>query len=283
MGLRMPVMLGLGIALALKLAGCDLIESFAAPKADLWPRWQAHDEAATRSIDHKPWDEFLGANLSTGNDGINRLAYGKVSEAYRKLLKTYIGSLTAVPISQYSRGEQRSYWVNLYNSLTVDLILSHYPVESIMDIDNSPGFFSYGPWGKKLTRVEGQMLSLNDIEHRILRPIWGDPRLHYVLNCAALGCPNLPGRPLTAANAEQALDEGARAFVNHPRGARMQDGKVVVSKIYNWFSEDFGEDSEAILHHIRKYAAPALFGELKGSTKIGAYEYDWGLNSATRP
>lgn len=282
MGYRMLVMLVLGIALALKMAGCNRIESYIAPKADLWPRWQAHDETASRTIDHKPWAEFLDANLTAGNDGINRLAYGQVSAAQRKLLKTYIGSLTALPISRYSRGEQRSYWVNLYNSLTVDLILSHYPVASIMDIDISPGFFSYGPWGKKLTSVEGEMLSLNDIEHRILRPIWRDPRLHYVLNCASLGCPNLPGRPLTAANAEQTLDEAARAFVNHPRGARKEDGKVVLSKIYNWFSEDFGKNDEAILGHIRKYAGPALSEGLKGSSKIGSYQYDWGLNGGPR-
>ena len=178
----------LGIALALQLTACTKIEAIAAPKAELWPRWEAHDAAAARTIDHKPWGRFLAVYLSMGNDGINRLDYGNVSKAHRQMLKQYIGQLSALPISQYSRAEQRAYWINIYNSLTVDLVLSHYPVKSITDIDISPGFFSFGPWDKKLVRVERQMLSLNDIEHRILRPIWRDPRLHYVLNCASLGC-----------------------------------------------------------------------------------------------
>ena len=277
----MRITLCLGIVLAFNLAGCNLIESLAAPKAKLWPRWQAHNEAAPETVDHRPWGRFLAAYLTIGDDGISRLAYGKVSKANRQMLKDYIGSLTALPISRYSRGEQQAYWVNLYNSLTVDLILSHYPVESSTDIDISPGFFSFGPWDKKLIQVEGQMLSLNDIEHRILRPIWRDPRLHYVLNCASLGCPNLPGQPLSAANSGQALDEAARTYVNHPRGARMEEGEVVVSKIYNWFSEDFGESEKSILSHIRKYAAPELINELKGRTEIDDYEYDWKLNDGT--
>ena len=104
-----------------------------------------------------------------------------------------------------SRDEQLAYWINLYNALTVKVILDHYPVKSILDIDISPGWFSIGPWGKKLVAVEGVEISLDDIEHRILRPIWRDPRIHYALNCAAVGCPNLLREAFTGATAEVLL------------------------------------------------------------------------------
>lgn len=270
------------MALISLMAACDRIEAFIAPNADLWPRWQAHDSASTRTIDHRAWGGFLDAHLSTGADGTTRIAYGRVGEADRNSLTAYIEGLAALPISTYGRKAQRAYWVNLYNAVTVNLILSRYPVESILDIKISPGLLGFGPWDKKLIEVEGEMLSLNDIEHRILRPIWRDPRLHYVLNCASIGCPNLPPRPLTAANGERLLREAARIYVNHPRGARVGEGKAVVSKIYNWFSTDFGEDDQAILSHIRGHALPPLARLLDGVSGISSYEYDWALNDSRR-
>ena len=95
-------------------------------------------------------------------------------------------------------------------------MLRFYPVDSIRDI--SSGFFSPGPWKKELLNVEGQSLTLNDIEHRILRPIWQDPRIHYAVNCASLGCPNLPVIAFSEDNTDAMLDRAAQQFINHPRG-----------------------------------------------------------------
>ncbi len=265
------------------LAGCDRIEAWLAPKADLWERWEIHDPAAAGQIDHAPWQRLLKAYLVPGKDGINRMAYGKVTEAHRRALQAYLARLTALPVSHYRRAEQLAYWVNLYNALTVELVLSHYPVQSILDIKISPGLLGYGPWDKKLTEVEGQQLSLNDIEHRILRPIWRDPRIHYVVNCASLGCPNLPLTALTAENAGTLLDAGAMDYVNHARGARVEGGKLRVSKIYNWFSADFGANHGEIIAHLKRYARPPLAGALNGVEKITGYEYDWTLNEAAGP
>jgi hypothetical protein len=261
------------------LMAFDFLEAMLAPKAELWARWEAHDPSARANIDHGPWGAFLATYLSTGEDGVNRIAYARVTPAHRRMLRAYLASLSAVPIRTYRREEQLAYWVNLYNALTVELVLKHFPVKSIRDI--SDGLFSYGPWERRLIEVEGQSISLSDIEHRILRPIWNDPRIHYVINCAALGCPNLPSLPLTAANAEAMLDAAAREYVNHPRGVRSENGKLVVSKIYNWFSADFGPDVEAVVAHLRRYAEPPLAGLLKDRRIIRRYEYDWSLNAAS--
>jgi Protein of unknown function, DUF547 len=154
----------------------------------------------------------------------------------RKALKSYLENLQSLQISQYNRAEQKAYWINLNNALTVEVVLSRYPVESIRDIGISPGLFSRGPWDAKLLTVEGEKLSLNDIEHRILRPIWRDARVHYAVNCASLGCPNLQPAAFTTDNTENLLERGAKEYVNHPRGVAVRNQKLRVSSIYVWFS-----------------------------------------------
>jgi hypothetical protein len=115
-----------------------------------------------------------------------------------------------------------------------------------------------------------------------LRPIWRDARIHYVVNCASIGCPDLPDRPLTGAAAEAMLDAAARAYVNHPRGFSVHDGRLVASSIYRWFRDDFGGSEAAVLDHARRYAAPELLRQLRERRAIDAYAYDWSLNSAPR-
>lgn len=253
-------------------------EAQAAPKAELWPRWQAHDANATARVDHGEWDQFLKTYVLESPDGINRVAYGRVSVAARAALDRYLERMTARAVDALNRDEQRAYWINLYNALTVRVVLDHYPVASIRDIAISPGLFSVGPWRRKLARVHGEELSLDDIEHRILRPIWGDPRLHYAVNCASLGCPNLQRAAHTAADGEAMLEAGARSYVNHPRGALVADGRLRVSSLYVWFMEDFGGSAAGVIAHLRRYAGPAL--ALADVMGIAADHYDWALNDA---
>ena len=166
-------------ALALPVAGFDSLEALFAPKADLWDRWDARDPASTAAIDHSVWQRILDTYLSRDSNGLNRFAYGRISDADKRALDQYLGRLTQTPIRRFNRAEQLSYWVNLYNALTIKVVLADYRVASIRDIDISPGLFADGPWNRKLVDVDGEAVSLNDIEHRILRPIWADPRLHY--------------------------------------------------------------------------------------------------------
>mgnify|MGYP005839772239 CR=1 FL=1 len=250
----------------------------AAPKAQLWPRWQAHDPASRVSVDHGLWAALLRAHVRTAADGINRFAYGAMAGADRERLTAYLQALAGTPVSQLARPEQLAYWVNLYNALTVKCVLDHYPVRSIRDIDISPGLFASGPWGAKLARIEGEDLSLDDIEHRILRPIWADPRIHYAVNCASLGCPNLEAEPFTAAALDRMLDAAALAYVNHPRGVSLAGRRLVVSSIYVWFKADFGGDDAAVLRHLKAYARPDLAMELDKRRRIDGHDYDWTLN-----
>jgi hypothetical protein len=252
----------------------------AAPEADLWERWTAHDPASNVRIDHRRWGELLRQYLYVSEDRIHLFAYGKVSEADRDKLNRYIDRLSQTPISSYNRDVQRAYWINLYNALTIQEVLRFYPVDSIRDI--SSGIFSAGPWDKELVMVEGEDLTLNDIEHRILRPIWKDPRIHYAVNCASIGCPNLRLRVYTGGNTDYRLDRAAREYINHPRGAAVNDGKLRVSSIYDWFIADFGGDDAGVIAHLKQYATPELAKALATVSEIDGGDYDWSINSVSK-
>ena len=268
------------IVIVLALPGFGSGERLFAPSADLWPRWQAHDQASTTSIDHSAWDRFLNTYLRRGADGINRVAYSQVSATDRATLDAYIADLAAVRISGHRRPEQMAYWINLYNAVTVRLILDNLPLDSIQDIGG--GLFGTSPWDRELVSVEGEALTLNDIEHRILRPIWRDPRIHYAVNCASIGCPDLRAGAYRASGLNQALDEAARAFVNHPRGLTISGDKVLVSRIYDWYIEDFGGDEAGVLRHLQHYAEPDLRRQLEAAGRLTGTHYDWRLNDVQR-
>lgn len=262
------------------LTGFGGVQALFAPQAELWERWAAYDDSSQTVLDHGAWDRFLSKYVETDAAGVNRVAYGQVSDDDRSALDAYVGRLNAVTVTSLSRPEQFAYWVNLYNALTVLVVLEHYPVASIRDVDISPGLFSDGPWDKKLAEIEGERVSLNDIEHRILRPIWHDPRTHYALNCASVGCPNLAKQAYTAANSGRLLEEAARGYINDPRGARRDGDRVVVSSIYAWFNGDFGGSQAGVIAHLRKYASPDT-AALLDTTEALETDYDWSLNDST--
>ena len=254
--------------------------AFAAPRAELWPVWERHDPASTATVDHGAWQAFLGRYVAPGPDGVNRFDYAGVTAQDFRSLDAYVLALQTVRVSQHNRREQLAYWINLYNALTVKVILDHMPVESITDVDISPGLFSNGPWDAKLALVEGHEVSLNDVEHRILRPIWQDNRVHYAVNCASVGCPDLAATAYTAANVEEMLDNAARDYVNHPRGARFENGRLVVSSIYSWYEADFGGTDAGVVEHLRRHAVGELAAKLAGHEGGFAHDYDWSLNAA---
>lgn len=242
--------------------------------------------ATSLKPDHAPWARLLEAHLEQGEGGApNRFDYGalKANGEDRAALRSYIASLEATDPDVLSRDEAFAFWVNLYNALTVEVVIDHYPVASIRDIAISPGLFSTGPWGKRLVTVAGRELSLDDIEHGILRPDFGDSRVHYAVNCASVGCPDLAARPYTGDELDAMLDRAARAYVNSPRGARVENGRLTASGIFKWYMKDFGGTEEGVLAELRKYAGPDLAAALENVSGVASYDYDWSLNDAAEP
>jgi hypothetical protein len=249
----------------------------AAPKKDLDPRWLEAADADNHLINHQKWQDFLDKYLLFDDNEQSYLAYNKVNNSDKMALTAYIRYLTELPPNTLSKQQQLAYWINLYNAQTVALILDNYPVKSITKIGKS--WFKFGPWDDEVLTVNGIKLSLNDIEHRILRPIYQQASLHYGLNCASLSCPNLSATAFTRQNAQTLLAEGARHYINHARGVSFNDkGELVLSSIYQWYKEDFGASYLDLLTHLIGYSDKPLGDKLRAYEGAINYQYNWDLN-----
>lgn len=268
------------LSLLTALSGCATVERLAIPKSDLISS-DIQKSGTQNQISNRAWDGFLQQYAQLGPDGVVRVNYGAVTDQDKQGLDAYVQTLSDLDISQYERNAQLAYWINLYNSLTISVILDHYPVDSIRDIRKN--IFDLGPWNDKRITAGGRELSLYDIENGIVRPAWpDDPRTHYALNCAAIGCPNLAQTAYTADNITERLQENAVEYVNDPRGVTIEDnGDLTVSKIYNWYRGDFGTTDTAVISHLKQYASPKLKSKLEQLDKIDGYVYDWSLNDPT--
>lgn len=233
--------------------------------------------------DHSAWDALLGRYVTAAPDGVNRVDYGawKASRADRAALDAYIAALERTRISALTRDEQFAAWANLYNAVTVRVILQRFPVRSIKDIHSEGAGLNpkalTGPWLTKVVTVEGRRLSLDEIENAVMRPTFRDPRVHYAVNCASIGCPNLMPRAFRAATLDADLDAAARAYINHPRAVSVTGRGLRLSSIYDWYAGDFGTPAQ-LRTHLLRYAAPELAARIRATDRIAGYGYDWKLN-----
>ena len=190
-------------------------------------------------------------------------------------LDRYLKILENVDPGILSRNEQFAFYINAYNAWTIKLILSGYPgVTSIKDL----GSLLKSPWKKKIVRIDGKVITLDHVEHEILRPRYKDPRVHFAINCAAKSCPPLWPEPFNGNILDRQLDDSTRSFINNPKSYRLDDSELYVSRIFKWFSEDFNED---IFGFFLKYATGSLKKELKSKSErivVKYLEYDWSLN-----
>jgi hypothetical protein len=233
------------------------------------------------------YDAFLSRYVVLGDDGVARVRYASwaKSAADRDRLDAFLVEQARLRPSAMDEPAAFAFWANLYNALTLRVVLDAYPVASIKDIKSTGTGLDLkawsGPWRTKLVTIEDKAMSLDDIEHETMRPTFRDPRIHYAVNCASIGCPNLMGRAWRASTLEADLDAAARAYVNHPRGASVdKKGSLRVSSLYKWYREDFGSGDAGVIEHLRRYAVEPLSGRLQGVSRIAGNSYDWSLNDA---
>ena len=190
-------------------------------------------------------------------------------------LHEYLKVLEQTDTKKLSLDEQLAFYINAYNAWTIKLVLSGYPgIHSIKDL----GSFWSSPWKKEIVHVDGKVLSLDDIEHGIIRPKFKDPRIHFAVNCASKSCPPLSSEPYEGKIINQQLDAAARAFINDPKRNRLEGNTLYVSKIFDWYGEDF---KGGIVNFFLKYAEGDLKRGLeanKNQIKIRYLDYDWSLN-----
>lgn len=245
--------------------------------------WDVANESNPKKIDHSAWQQLLDGYLRIHSAGINKFDYAalKKSARDRAKLESYLDYLQKIDPRDYSRAEQKAYWINFYNALTVKVVADAFPVKSILEIceDRASGSKCSGPWKEVRAKVAGRSLTLDNIENDILRHIWKDNLIHYGVSCASYGCPNLLQTAFTGENTQKLLGGAAREYVNHPRGVSfMGNDLIVISSIYDWYSEDFGKSEQDIIRHLASYADEKLAKRLRNFKGTMDYEYDWNLN-----
>ncbi len=258
--------------------------------ANLAQKFSKFSAESKSTVDHSAWDRMLKAYVKPDGTGLNRLDYAAFKKNDHKALKAYVKSLEATDVSKLGKNEQFAFWANLYNAKTIDVVLDHYPIASIRKITIKSSLLGFlkksvgagGPWKAKIMSVGGEKLSLDDVEHGIMRPIFRDPRVHYAVNCASIGCPNLRTSAFTGENLEAELDAGARDYINNPRGVSVSGGEITASSIYRWFQSDFGGSEAGVLKHVAQFAEPGLKAKLKKARSISGFEYDWALNDVQK-
>lgn len=221
------------------------------------------------TVDNSLYGELLNKYVK---DGVVDYQGFKTDEAR---LSQYLELLENIEVDSLSRDEQFAFYVNSYNAWTIKLILSAYPgIKSIKDLGN----IFKSPWKKEIARINGKVLTLDAIEHEILRAQFKDPRLHFAVNCASKSCPPLISEPYEGSTLDRQLDDATRAFINDPKSNYLMGNKLYVSRIFKWFSEDFNDD---VLGFFLKYAEGDFKKHLeakKDKLKIVYLSYDWSLN-----
>ena len=253
----------------------------AAPNSELWEYWSAHESESAGEVDHLLWQTLLTRHVIAGTDGINRVSYGTFDDTSKALLSQYINALSQAKPTQLNRNEQLAYWVNLYNAQTIQVVLDHPKKDSILSMGP---FLAFGPWDEPYLEIEGKPVTLNDIEHRILRPIWRDHRLHYVLNCASIGCPNLSRSAYTPANMAAQLAQAEQTFLQHPRAVSFSDSNTLqLTSLFDWYQTDFADNEKQLLDYVAQQR-PDLAERIATLAKLKKpkikYVYDWSLNKA---
>ncbi|MEO0615200.1 MAG: DUF547 domain-containing protein [Pseudomonadota bacterium] len=246
-------------------AGSDLAEPFRGETAD------------GPSIDHGDWQQVLNDYLVTSYAGLNRVDYAALAADGAEPLDRYLEAMAAIAPEAHPADEQMAYWINVYNALTVRRVVADWPVESILDLGDSA--LGRGPWGDPAFTVNGRTLSLDDIEHRILRVVWREPRVHFAVNCASVGCPDLLPIAFTGANLESQLRLGARNYLASPRGVVREGDALLVSSLFEWYADDFGDSPEAVLTRLADFADPDTAALLRSHDGPLRYAYDWALNA----
>ncbi len=195
-----------------------------------------------------------------------------------KVLDGYLEKLEKKDISSYSPGQKLAFWINAYNAFTVKLILNHYPIKSIRNIHN--------PWGQRVWKAAGQTISLDQIEHKILRPEFKEPRIHFAVVCASIGCPDLQNFAFRGDKINEQLARVAREFFASSKHFYIKkDGNSVIiyiSKIFNWFGNDFGKSKEERIAFMLTYLDQSTADKIKKakSVKFKYLPYDWNLNAS---
>ncbi|MAN53231.1 MAG: DUF547 domain-containing protein [Marinimicrobium sp.] len=237
---------------------------------------------------HKTYAQVLENHVQWNEEGTASTVDYETLKAAPDTLNQYLGQLSGVEKSQFktwSRDQQLAFLINAYNAFTLKLIVDHYPVDSIRDI----GTFWQNPWKMRFFTLLGEEMHLDQVEHEIIREpgVYNEPRIHFAVNCASVGCPALRTEPFTAKQIEQQLEDSTERFLQDETRNRYRDGRLEVSSIFKWYREDFErgwQGIDSLNAFFLRYADSLGLSEAEreqlreGAVVYRFLDYDWTLN-----
>ena len=227
---------------------------------------------------HADYDALLQQHVSKG-----RVDYRALKQN-RGVLDSYLRSTASVSMSTFqswNRDTQLAFLMNVYNAETIQLIINHYPVDSIKDL----GTLFTKPWALDTVHLFGKVYTLDDIEHKMIRKNYSEPRIHVALVCAAKGCPNLRSGAYASAELDAQLTEQTLKFLSDIRRNRYdaQSNTLHVSPVFKWYREDFEKNGQSVASFCREYGPPAMTAiPRRSNARIRYTDYDWSLNDIVR-
>lgn len=227
----------------------------------VWISFYSHAAAIDKDQFFIESNTFFQLNVA---DGLVRYKQIKKNDDKLKKLVSYV---SLVDLSKYNPSEKLAFYINAYNVLVISQIIHHYPIDSPMSL---PGFFD-----QKKHLIAGEELTLNDLENERIR-VYNDPRIHFVLVCAALGCPKLANFSYVPDQLDEQLTQQTKLALNDPDFLQIDGGIVKISEIFSWYATDFGKNESDLITFIKKYRDDVLPEKLK----LSYYTYNWKLNES---
>lgn len=267
------VLMAILVAVMLAKSSCE-----AGPTVTVGANVAAAQRVPVEKIDHSGWDTLLQRYVD--ERGFVDYAAWKSAAADQQALDGYLRLLSSASLSGKTTREARlAFWINAYNTVTVKGILREYPTSSIRN--HTAKLYGYNIWKDLVLPVEGRNYSLEQIEHEVLRKL-SEPRIHFAIVCASIGCPRLLNRAYTASELDEQLSVNAKAFfadkTKFTYDARRRT--IQVSPILEWFATDFGATTADQMRTIAPYLPDEAAKKLaqSGAANVGYLDYDWNLN-----
>lgn len=254
--------------------------AYAAPKPELIEFWDDREPLSWMQVNHDAWQEILNLYVDDKHaSGINRFDYEAVTAGDALKIKRYISYLQSVEPRQLNSLEAQAFWINLYNATMVDKTVDAYQSGSSRAINRLlRGGLRSTSWTRGIAEVVMQEISLDDIEHGILRPIWKDPRIHFVLATGAMSGANMLKTAFDGENNEVLLEQAKTDFFKHPKSVRVERGRIVLNSVFNWYADDFAPNKSELLRYVQENVPEATRRSMLGVSRT-RFDYTWDLNA----
>ncbi len=210
---------------------------------------------------HRPLDEILGGYV----DDSGKVAYRRLERESAAKLRDYLAGLSEVDPASLGRSARIAFWINAYNAHVINGVLNGYSAEGLLARKRFFSWYSF--------RLAGADRTLSEIEHEILRAEFDEPRIHFALVCASTSCPILRREAYRGAQLDEQLQDQARRFITDPARNRIGPGEVALSKIFDWFAEDFEKAAGSVVQYVRRYRP------VPEAVEVSYLDYDWSMNA----